>query len=355
MESQKPEGGTGQESQRSGRWATRNSRVASLEKLPGSFTAPKSVLDMHYCVRNLEGLRELAGRNNLSKFSDFWAPDHKNTTPMKPVFAPEKLVGGNEPLLAQFYDGGRVTTKGETDPINPPYFRISRELMGRVIHTLRREHILDDEHGRLSEEFKEHVKDVLAPLETTLADSATRLEEQHVASMEQHEKLVKDTHDFLAEASKQFKTALTKQVRVMERHNNRHEILKESTAALANSARMRFRDISIGALRDHTLKDTDLKSRKVWAESMLAIADEEHKKSLDGWIEERKVLHEKIKCMDEECDKLKADREKLMDQVSKHALRNHQRSQKQVEEKAEVSKIMEEMASLRRLPYTTTE
>jgi hypothetical protein len=61
----------------------RNLRVASLEELPGSFAAPKSVLDMQYCVRNLEGLRELAGRNNLSKFSDFWAPDHKNTTPMK--------------------------------------------------------------------------------------------------------------------------------------------------------------------------------------------------------------------------------------------------------------------------------
>ncbi len=82
-------------------------------------------------------------------------------------------------------------------------------------------------------EFKEHVKDVLAPLETTLADSARRLNEQHEADMEQHEKLVKDTHDFLTEASEQFKTTLTKQVRVMERYNSRHEILKESTAALA--------------------------------------------------------------------------------------------------------------------------
>jgi hypothetical protein len=155
-----------------------------------------------------------------------------------------------------------------------------------------------------------------------------------VASMEQHEKLVKDTHDFLAEASEQFKTALTKQVRVMGRHHDRHEILKESTAALANSARKRFRDISLGALSDHPLKDTDWRTRKVWAESMLASVDEEHKKALDGWIEERKALHEKIKCMDEECKKLKADREKLTDQVSEHALRNHQRSQKQVEEKA---------------------
>jgi hypothetical protein len=105
----------------------RNLRVASLEEMPGTFTTPKKVMDMQYCVQHLEELRSLAGRNNLSMFSDFWAPDHKNTTPMKPVFLPEKLVAGNEPLLAQFYDGGRITTRGDADPINPPHFRISRE------------------------------------------------------------------------------------------------------------------------------------------------------------------------------------------------------------------------------------
>jgi hypothetical protein len=256
----------------------RSIRVASLEEMPASFTAAKSVMDMQYCVGNLTGLRELAGKNNLSKFSDFWAPDHKDTTPMKPAFTPEKLVSGKEPLLAKFYDVGRTTVGDEMDPLNPPYFRISRELMGRVIHTLCLESISDDEHGRMSEEFKEHVKDVLAPLETTLANSATRLEEHYVASMEQHEKLVKDAHDFLEEASEQFKSALTKQVRVMETHNDRHEILKESTGALATSARKRFRNITLG---DDTSKDAR-NNRKIWAESLLAHADEEHKKALDG-------------------------------------------------------------------------
>jgi hypothetical protein len=166
--------------------------------------------------------------------------------------------------------------------------------------------------------------------------------------MAQHEKLVKDTHDFLAEASEQFKTALTKQVRVMERHNSRHEILKESTAALANTARKRFRDISLCGLSDHSSKDNkDRKTHKILAESMLARADEEHQKSLEEWMEERKVFQEKIKCMDEECKKLKEDREKLRDQVSEHAIRNHKRGQKQVEEKAEVSRIAGGNATLR--------
>ncbi len=127
----------------------------SLDEMPASFTAAKSVMDMQYCVDNLTDLRVLAGKNNLSKFSDFWAPDHRSTTPMKPVFTPEKLVSGKEPLLAKFYDVGRTTVGGEADPLNPPYFRISRELMGRVIHTLCQEYISDDENVRMLAEFKE--------------------------------------------------------------------------------------------------------------------------------------------------------------------------------------------------------
>jgi hypothetical protein len=86
-------------------------------------------MDMQYCVQNLSGFRKMAGKNKLSKFSDFWAPDHQNTTPMKSAFIPEKLVTSNEPLLARFYDAGLTNDGGEADPLNPPYFRISRELM----------------------------------------------------------------------------------------------------------------------------------------------------------------------------------------------------------------------------------
>ncbi len=107
----------------------RSIRVASLEELPASFTAAKSVMDMQYCVQNLSDFRKQAGKNKLSKFSDFWAPDHQNTTPMKPAFTPEKLVTSKEALLARFYDAGLTTAGGEADPLNPPYFCISRELI----------------------------------------------------------------------------------------------------------------------------------------------------------------------------------------------------------------------------------
>jgi hypothetical protein len=160
----------------------RNLRVNSLEESSPSFTAEKDVVDMAYCVNHQSVIRSLVGKNDqLSKFSDYWASDHKSTMPMKAVFTPAKLMHGKIEVLSRFYN-----------PLHPPYFRISRELMGRVIHTMRHEYISDDENLRMSGEFKEHVKDVLAPLEATLANAATRLSEHQKSSMEQHEKLIKD-------------------------------------------------------------------------------------------------------------------------------------------------------------------
>jgi hypothetical protein len=249
-------------------------------------------MDMQYCVENLSDFRKLAGKNKLSKFSDFWAPDHQNTTPMKPAFTPEKLVTGKEPLLTRFYDTGLTTAGAEAEPLNPPYFRISRELMGRVIHTLREEYISDDENARMSEEFKEHLKDVLAPLKTTLANSATRLKEHHVASMEQHEKLVKDAHDHLAEASEKFKAA--------------HVVMVEATTDLATTARKQFSSIIFG---EDTSKEARA-SRKTFTESLLDEVNADFKKSQEEWIEERRALHVKIKQKEEEREKLREERGK---------------------------------------------
>jgi hypothetical protein len=39
--------------------------------------------------------RNLAEKNHLSKFSDFWAPDYKDTMPLKAAFTPECLITGN--------------------------------------------------------------------------------------------------------------------------------------------------------------------------------------------------------------------------------------------------------------------
>ncbi len=112
---------------------------------------------MSFTAKNLGALRSLAERNQLRKFRDFWAPDYKDTMPMKAAYTPESLISGNVALTYE-YDGWR------SRPNEPALFSdLARA--GRVIHTLRREYISDDDNMRMSKEFEEHVKVVLAPLE----------------------------------------------------------------------------------------------------------------------------------------------------------------------------------------------
>jgi hypothetical protein len=201
----------------------------------------------------------------------------------------------------------------------------------------------------MSEEFREHVKEVLAPLETTLVDSATRLEEHLKASMEQHEMVVKGSHDCIVEASEKYKDALTKQVREMEKYIDWYEVQKEATAAAANSARMRLRDVSMGVPKELEPTNQGWKNRKIWAETVLATLDKDQESARKGWSEERIVFQEKIKCREDEIEKLKAERDKYEDLVSAHATRSFQRSQEQVGEKAIAAKLAGDYAELRRI------
>ncbi len=94
-------------------------------------------------------------------------------------------------------------------------------------------------------------------------------------------------HDHLAEASGKFKAPLTKQVRLMEKHNDSHVVMVKATETLATTARKQFCDIILG---EDTSKETRA-HRKVYAESLLDKVDAEYKKSQAEWIEERKALY----------------------------------------------------------------
>jgi hypothetical protein len=167
--------------------------------------------------------------------------------------------------------------------------------------------------------------------------------------MEQHEMVVKGSHDCIVEASEKYKDALTKQVREMEKYIDCCEVQKEATAAAANSARMRLRDVSMGVPKEPEPTNQGLKNRKIWAETVLATADKDHESDRKGWFEERIALQEKIKCREEKIEKLKAERDKYRDQVSAHAVKSFRRDQEQVEEKAKAAKLAKEHEELRRM------
>jgi hypothetical protein len=74
----------------------------------------------------------------------------------------------------------------------------------------------------------------------------------------------------------------------------------------------------------------------------------DYKKTQAEWIEERKALFEKIKQKEEESEKFKEDRSKLLDQISDVGVKHYRRQLEWDKEKAEASRIAEENAVLRK-------
>jgi hypothetical protein len=105
--------------------------------------------------------------------------------------------------------------------------------------------------------------------------------------------------------------------------HDRHAVMVEETETLATTAKKRFRDIILGedAIKERFDLDASREARKernTFIETELELVNANPVKSLEEWIEERKALHEKIKRIEKEYEKLKEDREKLIDQVSAH-------------------------------------
>jgi hypothetical protein len=88
--------------------ATANAaRTASMSSPTTVESTP--VMDMFFCLDNLLAIRAEAGDFTLKDFSDYWAADNVKTAPNQPrTFEPTRLVRGNHPLWASFYNPGRT-------------------------------------------------------------------------------------------------------------------------------------------------------------------------------------------------------------------------------------------------------
>jgi hypothetical protein len=155
----------------------RSQNEASSLTTPARTTASSTpVMDMQFCIDNLSAIRNDAGDFSLSEFSDFWAADHWKTTRNRPnTFEPIRLLKvNNNPLWGPFYDSGR-TRQGadgspEPDPNHPPYFRVSAEMLGRSLHTFKKQYVDNDKKRKTSDILQKHVH-----AETEYAKSKVRV------------------------------------------------------------------------------------------------------------------------------------------------------------------------------------
>jgi hypothetical protein len=76
------------------------------------------------------------------------------------------------------------------DDRDPPHFRVSAELFGRMLHTLGGEYISRDDNRKLSAELDKHLTENVSKVQGTLDDADKVIVDRHQLQIQQHEDMM---------------------------------------------------------------------------------------------------------------------------------------------------------------------
>jgi hypothetical protein len=194
-------------------------RPASL--LSSSTAESTRVMDMRFCISNLDSIRREAGDFTLKEFSDYWAPDNEKTAPNLPsTFVPTRMVRGSYPLWAPFYDPGRTRLGDdgaeESDPDHPPHFRVSCELLGRMLHTFKKGYVDEDEKKKTSVLLSHHIQFKTARLTENVSKAAERLQRRKENLHKQHDEVIAASQQHILESTRAYKEAIDKHMDALQ-------------------------------------------------------------------------------------------------------------------------------------------
>jgi hypothetical protein len=179
------------------------------------------VMDKLFCINNLEAIRSEAGDFSLKDFSDYWAPDNRKTAPNAPnTIVPSRLVSENKPLWASYYVLGetRLDADGslEADPNHPPYFRVSQELLGRMLHTFKKSYVDRDEQRKTDSRLSNHIEGVTEHLKGKIADAISILKDRKDDLLRKHDEAMAASQQQMAETSRVYKETVDKHVAALQ-------------------------------------------------------------------------------------------------------------------------------------------
>jgi hypothetical protein len=156
-----------------------------------------AVADMHWCIDNLDAIRANVRDSRHSDWSDFWEAGYKKNKPWaKNTFVPKKLVLGTNSMWAPFYHGGPDIS----DDKAPPHFRVSAELFGRMLHTLGKEYISNDDNRRIFTQLSICLSENVAKVEEAMTEVRKVITDRQQAHIKQHD-------DMIAQSRQSFDTA----------------------------------------------------------------------------------------------------------------------------------------------------
>jgi hypothetical protein len=200
----------------------RSQAEASSETTPARLaTSITPVLDMRFCIEHLEVIRNEAGNSPLSDFSDYWAPDHSKTNPNLPnTFVPVRMLQGSSLLWGPFYNSGQDMRGSdgapEPDPNHPPYFRVSAELLGRMLHTFKRQYVEDDLRRTTCDLLTSHIKAETEHAKARVSQAAQNIRDKRDSIIGEHDRMIEASQANLREASKVFKETVDKHVAALQ-------------------------------------------------------------------------------------------------------------------------------------------
>jgi hypothetical protein len=132
------------------------------------------VLGMTFCINRLEAIRRFAADSELTDFTDKVAANCKI----------DEVRGF--PMFKKF--------QRENDSGDPPYFCVSAEILGRVIHTFKDEYITRDKERHIFVELDIHVDEAIEEAKTVMSREVMAIHMRNLDHIDKHNKMIMHAH-----------------------------------------------------------------------------------------------------------------------------------------------------------------
>jgi hypothetical protein len=161
------------------------------------------------------------------------------------------------------------------DDRDPPHFRVSAELFGRMLHTFGNEYISRDDNRRLSAKLDERQKENVALTTAALNDARKIITDRNQLHLKQHEDMMAQSHQAIEAASLAYRAEMGKQKGILEEHTETcRSMIPGMSVAFSN---VRERILSVDVTRRIQLDREELRlyaELKRSRDSELALKDE---------------------------------------------------------------------------------
>ena len=155
-------------------------------------------------------------------------------------------------MWASFYHAGPDVP----DDRDPPHFRVSVKLFGRMLHTFGTEYISRDDNRKLSAELDKHLKENVAKATAVLNDARQIIADRHQLQVKQHEDMMVQSRQAIEAASLAYRVEMAKQTGILEEHT---ETCRSMTVGMGTAfSNVRERILSVDVTRRIQLDSEEL-------------------------------------------------------------------------------------------------